>query len=96
MRADGIRRARHASQSLEKKIERKKLQRRPVGAYFLKHIAICAGGLGFNSRPGKSDTVSPMARHPCDVFLGAVLPRRCAVEMSSATRYSNTAYIMKI
>ena len=62
----------------------------------VKNIAIGAVGLGFDSRPVKSDAVLPTARHRRDV---AVLPRRYAAQMGSVTRsmlLPNTASIMKI
>ena len=41
-------------------------QYRPLAQLLSTHIS-GAGGLGFNSRAGQIGTVSPTARHPCDV-----------------------------
>ena len=64
-----------------------------------KHIAIGAGGLGFDSRAGQirhnvANCLSLLQR-----FVGAVLPRRYAAEKDPATRYTpqrNTVSIMRI
>ena len=51
-----------------------RLEHRPSNAV-IKDIAIGAGGLRFDSRAIKSDTMSPTAYHRCDVSLGVLLSR---------------------
>ena len=46
-----------------------------TGRSVVKHIAIVAGGPGFDSWVGKSDTVWPTAHHRCDVFSELCCPR---------------------
>ena len=47
---------------------------KPVGVV-VKGTANCAGGLGFDSWAGQSDSMSPKTRHRCDVFFRVVLRR---------------------
>ena len=63
------------------------------------HIAMGARGLGFDYRAGQIGHSVANGSLPLRRFFGAVLPRRQAVEMCLATRYTlrrNTASIMKI
>ena len=48
-------------------------QKKTVGLLNLSDIAISAGGLGFDPRSLKSDTLSPTASRRCDVSLGSVV-----------------------
>ena len=52
-----------------------------------------AGGLRFNFRAGKSDTVLPTARHRCNISSkGAVLPGRNDAELGPANSLHASAY----
>ena len=53
-----------------------------------KNIVIFAGSLGFDSRTGQSDPVSPTAHSPPlrRFFFGVVLPGRCSAAMEPNTR----------
>ena len=69
----------------------------PVGVV-VKDTAIGAGGLGFGSRALKSDTLSPVVRHRCDVSselccIGAKLQRWTP---SLVTRFGVILQVMKI